>query len=295
MDITLKQLWHAATLAEAGTYSAAADRLHISQPALSRSIQALEARLGVRLFDRSHTGVEPTSLGRLVLERGRGLLTDAADLEREIRLAVGLDIGRLTVGVAPYPAEISVGNACARFVARHPGVALDVQSADWQVLTRRVLDGQLDLAIAELSIAREDERLVAEDLPHHTGFMFVRAGHPLADADAIDLASVLDYPVVSSSLPERLKRLGPTIRVDTVSLMRQIVIESDAVGIATRRQVVHQLDAGTIVPLPLDLPWLRTDYGFIRLARRTPSPAMLAFMELTREAERSLVESAAPP
>jgi DNA-binding transcriptional LysR family regulator len=289
--MSLKQLLHAVTLADAGSYGDAARALELTQPALSRSIQALEKRLGARLFDRGRSGVEPTDVGRLLLERGRALLAEASELEREVGLAIGLEIGTLRVGAAPYPAEISVGSACGQLLARHPNLELDVQVGDWQFLTQLILDGRLDVAVAELSVARDDERLITEDLPRHKGLMFVRAGHPLAGKTSPDLTEVLEYPLVSSSLPKRVRSLGPPVRVDTLPLMRRIVIESDAVGLATPGQISHDIEAGTIVRLGIDLPWLHTDYGLIRLRRRTPSPATLVFMELMRQVERQLAQT----
>lgn len=294
MAFQLKQLRHAVALADAGTYSAAAKNLHISQPALSRSIQALEQRTGVRLFDRTSSGVKPTAVGELVVQRGRVLLAGASDLEREISLTLGLGLGSLKIATGQYPAEISVGPACTRLVARHPGLELDVRLGDWQFVTRRVIDGRIDVGVAELTVARDDERLVTEALPQHRGHLVVRAGHPLAGKARIRLGDLLDYPLVTSSLPRRFQRLKTTVRVDSVSLMQSIIRGSDAVGMATTRDVAADSGPDRLVALDIDLPWLHTDYGFIRLRERTPSPAELAFMDIVREVEAELADAARP-
>jgi DNA-binding transcriptional LysR family regulator len=85
--IDLRHLRHALALAEHGNFARAADACHITQPALTRSIQSLEAALGVTLFDRRRGGVEPTAFGRLVLDHAAGLDMGSRELERELQLA----------------------------------------------------------------------------------------------------------------------------------------------------------------------------------------------------------------
>lgn len=288
MAFQLRQLQYAVTLADEGNFSAAARRLHLSQPALSRSIKSLEEMFGATLFDRGSAGVTPTAIGRIVVERGRALLAGAADVEREVKLAMGLEIGSLNVGAAPYPANISVGRACGLLLRDHPGLRLDVRVGDWSLLVQMVLEGQLDVAVAEISAATQDKLLETEALPRHHGFFICNPEHPLAHEPALSLAKVLEFPLVAPSLPERLSSLRGVHRVDTFLLVRDIVLSSDAVGMATASQAAPDEREGLLFRLPLQLPWLHTDYGFVRLKGRTPSPAALAFMAKVREVEAAL-------
>ena len=102
----------------------------MSQPALSRSIAGLEAALGIQLFNRTRQGVEPTAFGERLLARGSTLLTDAAELERELSLMQGLELGALRVGAGPYPAEVSVGPALARISMRYPRLRVELTTGD---------------------------------------------------------------------------------------------------------------------------------------------------------------------
>jgi DNA-binding transcriptional LysR family regulator len=288
MPVSLKQLQHAVALADAGTYSAAARELRISQPALTRSIQALEKQTGARLFDRTRARVGLTAVGELVVARARVIISSTADLEREVGMTLGLSAGSLKVGVAPYPAQISVAAACGRLVARYPDLELDVQAGNWQALTNRVLDGRIDVAVADLAEAREDERLTTESLPQHQGHLVVRDGHPLAGKAGLVFEDILEYPLVASPLPARLKALKASVRVDTFHLMQTILQSSDAVGLAAMEEVAPAPGAVPLVRLAVDLPSLVSDYGFIRLRGRTPSPAETAFMEFTRQVEAEI-------
>lgn len=85
--ISLRQLQHLLAVAEHRNFGRAADALHITQPALSRSIQVIEAIVGASLFDRSRAGIEPTDIGRLLIRHADLLNASARDLDREIRLA----------------------------------------------------------------------------------------------------------------------------------------------------------------------------------------------------------------
>ena len=172
--IDLKLLQHASTLARHRNYARAAEALDMSQPALSRSIAGLEKALGVRLFDRTRQGVAPTAFGERLLTRGGELLTNAAELERELKLMQGLDIGVLRVGAGPYPADMCVGPALARLTSRHPRLRVEVNTADWRTISREILSAQLDLAVIELSIAELDARLHTEALPRHSGMIYCR-------------------------------------------------------------------------------------------------------------------------
>ena len=295
MKIQLRHVQHAVALAEEGSYTAAAKRLHLSQPALSRSIQALEQLLGAVLFDRTAGAIVPTKIGAILVERGKGLLQDAASVEREVQLALGLELGSLVIGAGPYPANISVGKACGLLVRDNPGLMVDVRVGDWQTLVQAVLDDRLDLAVSETSIAGVDSRLDVEPLPRHYGHFICNPQHPLLGQTDVTLEQVQAFPIVSSSLPERCGPIATTIRVDTFRLLRDIVIHSHALGLATSSQTEADERAGLITRLPLELPWMHTQYGFVRLRGRTPSPAALAFMEKLREVEAALPRGRTKP
>ena len=118
--LDLRLLHQAITLASFRNYARAAQALHLTQPALSRSIAGLEQRLGEKLFNRTSRGVEPTAFGALLLARSQALLDGATNIEREFKLMRGLELGELRVGSGAYPAQMSVGKAIGRMLNRHP-------------------------------------------------------------------------------------------------------------------------------------------------------------------------------
>lgn len=105
--LKLQQLAHALALSRLGNFHRAAKALHLSQPALSRSIRSLEHSLGVSLFDRHGAQIKPTVYGEALLRRAERMLEQSDELERDIQLLEGLKAGGLAVGMGGFAAELS--------------------------------------------------------------------------------------------------------------------------------------------------------------------------------------------
>lgn len=305
MTLELRQLRYVLALDKHRNFARAAKAVGLTQPALSRSLQMLEKSLDARLFDRDRSRVEPTPIGERLLERARLLLTQARNIEQDLRQMAGLEVGLLRIGAGAYPADISVGAAIGRLVRRYPGLMADLTVTDWPELVRKVGAEELDLVVADTDVASRDDRLSVEALPQHRGSFFCRAGHPLLERGVPTLEEVRRYPFVAPALPKRLSALAARdslglraqlpadttasdIRVGSFPLAKRIVMESDAVGAAMPIQIADAVASGQLVVLDLDLPWLTTKYGIIRLANRTPSPAAEAFMEILRAVEAEI-------
>jgi DNA-binding transcriptional LysR family regulator len=303
--LDLKLLHQALILARHRNFARAAESLHLTQPALSRSIAGLEASLGERLFDRTRLGVETTAFGRMLLARAQPLLDDAANLERDFNLLRGLQPGELRVGAGAYPAELSVGRAAGLLMSRHPALRVELINSDPRRLVAEVLARGLDLAVVELSLADDNTGLAIEALPEHPGCFFCRAGHPLALLAEPTLQQVLDYPFVGTRMPRRvaegflqLAKVGridsvsgdylPPVKVDSVQLAKDVVAQSDAVGAAPLALLASELRAGRLIALPLRQDWMHTRYGFVYLRDRQLSPPAMAFMAEVRLVEASM-------
>lgn len=303
--LDLRLLHQALTLARHRNFARTAQALHITQPALSRSIAGLESTLGERLFDRTKRGVEPTSFGQMLLARARPLVDSAAELERDFKLMRGLHIGELRVGAGPYPVELSVSHAVGRLVARHPDLRVELTSSDLRSTIKAVLERQLDLAVIERSMVEDEPLLAVEALPEHAAFYFCRPGHPLVGETEPSLQRVFSFPFVGTRLPRRvaagflqMAKVGridpdtgdylPPVKVDTIAAAKDVVMKCDAVGVAPLAMLALEIRAGRLCTLPLRLDWMHTHYGFAYLRGRQLSPAALAFMAEVRGVEAEL-------
>lgn len=303
----LRQLAHAVALADLGHFGRAAEAVALSQPAFSRSIQALERRYGCILFERARGRAVPTAFGRVVVERGRSLLHDASELQREIGLLRGADTGELRVSVATYPAELSVPVALQRLLAAHPALTVRVRVRDWQDLLADVAGDAVDLGIGEISELGGDPRLETELVGSHRLPFICRSGHPLRRKRRATLADLVAYPFAGTAWPPRAARMlppppfaagiidaetgrfVPAINVDRPLSVRDLVRETDSLAYLPRALCEAELLAGTLAIVPVSMPWARLNYGFIWRRSRMRSPAAVAFSDAVRAAEADVV------
>jgi DNA-binding transcriptional LysR family regulator len=305
MDLDLRQLRHARAVADHASFAKAARAMHISQPALSRSIQQLERLVGSRLFERGAGRVELTDVGSMFLKQARELLSRAEDLGREVALVKGVGTGELRIGAGVYPAEMMVGEAIARLLRGVPDLRLQVVVANWSVLIGMVRKRELDLAVAETSAVAEDPELHVAPFALHQGYLLVRNGHPLLRAaKPPGLLDALAYPLVSTArLSPRLtapmlqavrRARGPSWReneplvsvaCESLPMMKRVVAGTDAIGVLTLGVAAAELRAGELAVLPIVEPWLHGRFGLIRLAHRSLPPAGETLVERLREVD----------
>lgn len=301
--ITQRRLRHLLMLVRHAHFGRAAAALNISQPALTKSIQALEAELGVTLLDRKRGAVTLTAFGELVVQRGKGLLNAEEDMLREITQLAGLEIGSLRVALGPYPSVISGYPALARLLARRPKISIAVHVAGWRDVARQVIAREVDLGLAELGGLPADDQLATTLVGQHRGRFFCRPGHPALKRGPVELAGLLEFPWVASRLPSRIAanlpqsvcRAGridalngdfvPAIEIDVPFALADLLAGSDALVLATLALMEQDLVAGSVALVPTAGIEIQAAYGFIYLKDRSLIPAALAYMEEIRAVE----------
>jgi DNA-binding transcriptional LysR family regulator len=143
----LRHLRYFVAVADAGSVSRAAERLHITQPALSRQIQDLEREFACRLFDRIGRRIALTRDGEDILERTRRLLADAEGLGERARALAGGEAGVLRIGATPQFMEAALPEVLTRYALTHPGIEVRLGEGGGRLLLRRVQQGELHLAV----------------------------------------------------------------------------------------------------------------------------------------------------
>lgn len=307
MDIDIRLIRQVLALAQQRNFARAAEQLHLSQPALSRSIARFEEVLGVALFDRTRQGVVPTDYGRIIIERGQDILRRSQELQREIDLMQGMAIGELSIVAGPFPHAISVGPALSCLLASHSGLRVRLANQSPRETVEKVLDGIADLGIADLREWNDDVRLQLEPLPQHYGFWVARADHPLAGRQGLELADVLAHPMICTVLPRQLAKIVgdfpsaghvdpdsglfyPAVSLEALALAPGIVATTSAILLTPISIVAQGLDFGELAILDLHLPWQKTAYGFVTRRGRTPSAVSLAFMNCIRAVEAQAMQ-----
>lgn len=191
--IESRRLRHFLAVFELGSIGQAADKLLLTQPALSKSLRGLEEELGVRLFDRTPVGVVATVFGEALAMHAKAIEAQLRSAEAAIGALRGTASGHVKVGVGPSVAPSLMPQATVALQQLHPGIELTVTEGLVDDLVPQLRRGQLDVAIgAWPKLADPDfstEVIVVDTLE-----VFVRAGHPLTLEGALPLTALLGYP-----------------------------------------------------------------------------------------------------
>ena len=281
----LRRWAHVVAVADCRSFVRAAERVHLSQPALTRSIQAAESELGLRLFDRRSNDVVPTAAGEFVVARARQLVFDSRCVERDVDLYRDRRLGDVAFGVGPFPAGTFLAPLLATLRREHPAIAVRVEIANWQLLVERLLHEDLEFFVADTRDLPADPLLQIAPLSPEPGGFYVRAGHPLPERKPVALQQLWSHGVGSVRLPEAVRSaLARLLRVDAAALtlalecddlqlLKATALASDLVLAAPHRAVATEIAEGTLRALVVaDLPPLFSLPGVVTLRGRTPSP-----------------------
>ncbi|MBB2920809.1 LysR family transcriptional regulator [Cupriavidus alkaliphilus] len=302
----LRQLHHFVTLVEQGSFARAAAALHLSQPALTRSIQALESDLGT-LIDRSYGKVRPTAAGMLALARARRMLREQRELRRDLQLLEDVEVGSIRAGFGPFAASFLLDPVLEALVRRYPRLRIDLETADTPAMRRSLEAEQLDVFVGESRSLAELAHLQIDRLPALETAFFVRSGHPLTRQRKVTLADLRAYPVAGTRLPPHIVRYfrqalheasggsgGPlpedepglmSVACNDMHALRALLLAVDAVALVPVAMMAEACAQRLAVALPMHPPTaLKAQYGIVTLAGRTPSPAMRVFAALVHEA-----------
>jgi len=266
--------------------SRAAELSNLSQPALTRSIQAAEAEFGLRLFDRGSTEVTPTPAGAFVLERARRLVFDNRCLKRDMDLYRDRRLGDTAFGVGPFPAATFLSELLVGLRESFAGICLRVEVGNWDRLSRHLRDEDIEFFVADTRDLPHDPGLLVRALRRETGSFYVRPGHPLAAQGTASLEQVWAFGVGSVRLPRsvratlaRLLNLPPgdalplALECDDVETLKRVALATDTVLAAPDASVAALVEQGVLVHLTLaGLPPLFSEMGVVTLRGRTPSP-----------------------
>lgn len=199
MDVHVRELRYFVAVADERGFTRAAERLFVSQPALSKQIRALEQQLRTRLFDRDRRSTTLTAAGRALLPHARAVVEAWDEAYRAVGDAVAADGAVLRVGFATSIGRGLLPAAQAAFIERQPGWTVRLTQVPWTDPTAGVADGSSDVALVWLPVA-ELEALPSEVLVTEPRWVALPAAHPLAQRSDVAFRDLLDEPFLA--LPE---------------------------------------------------------------------------------------------
>ena len=292
-------------LAETLNYRRTAERVHLSQPAVSGVIQRLEAGLGAPLFDRSTRAVALTAAGQVLRAQVRLLRQQVDTAAQAVRDVVELRAGRVRVAALPSLAASAVPAAFARFAALHPAVRLEMADALSGPAFDLVRAGQVDLALTAANPEYAD--LAYTPLLSDAFVLLLPASHPLAagatPASPLRWAEVAALPHISMPRPTSVRqyaeaallqcglRFEPRYEVEHLATINAMV--AAGLGVAALPELAALVArSAQVVQRPLVAPTLRRPIGLVTRQGASLSPAAQAMVALLREEVQRLVPGA---
>ncbi len=273
-------------VAEATSFSRAAEQLHLSQPAVSKRISSLERHLEATLFDRVGKRIYLTDAGNLLRPRAESLLTGIADTRRLLQNQHERIDGPLSLATSHHVGLHRLAPILKTFSRTHEAVHLDIRFEDSEAAHDLVRRASSELAVVTLN-PQGDSELFYEPLWDDPLCFIVAADHELAGCEGIDLDSLAEYPVILPGLGTYTGRIvAATFEARNVPLQPALstnFLETIAmlVGIGLGWSVLPASMVGEgLVRLQTDAPDLHRTLGCVLNPRRTLSNAARAFVEV---------------
>ena len=292
MDI--RQLKAFATISEARTFTAAAERLHITQAAISMQIRQLETEVGVRLFIRTPRRVVLTEAGEHLLDRAHAILREHDAALAELAELAGAERGRLRLGSASAMVSGDPLPAILRDLrGRHPQAEVSVATGTSESLVKQILAGELDMAFVSLPV--EARNVETESLSSDQLVAIASPRHNLAKQRVVSAFALAGEKLILGERGGNTRRLideffadaglKPTVAME---LSRQAAIkrmvEADmGVGIVPLRSVLEEVADGRLVRWWIEGARINWELGVARLSGGYTSPVCETFLRLCRE------------
>ena len=286
-------------VAESGSFSRAAEQLHLTQPAVSKRIAALESQIDARLFDRIGRRVGLTEAGRVLLPRARQILVMVDDSRRALSNLEGSVAGSLTLATSHHIGLHRLPPLLRRYTREHPEVRLDLHFLDSEEAYQGVLDGALEMAVVTLA-PHPDPQLLAVPVWIDRLCFVCAPDHPLARRGRLALAELCAFDAVLPGpltftrglIESRFAAAGLRLPVALSTNYLETLKMMTAIGLGWSL-LPERLVAGELHELAIDHPPIHRPLGSLVHRSRTLSNAARAMLEAL-EAAREPAAKAAP-
>ncbi|HEX4944297.1 MAG TPA: LysR family transcriptional regulator [Usitatibacteraceae bacterium] len=290
LNMSTRHLRAFLALAELRSFTRAANRCHLSQPAFSALVRSLEDSLGARLFDRDTRNVELTAEGRLLEEPARRLVADFEGLVTDIGDRVARRKGRVSVAALPSLAAGWLPGIFAEFRRANPGVDLALHDTLSDQCLDLVRAGRADFAIA--ATGPESPEWSTEVLCRDRFHLVCRRDHPLARKALLHVKDLAAYPFVhfsrASSVRQHLEaalhpqQMSTVLEVEHLTTVMGMVEEGVGITVVPAL-TLFEFERGSLMHRPLAVANLKRTIYIVRRADRSLSPAAQALYDLMIE------------
>jgi DNA-binding transcriptional LysR family regulator len=279
----------------------AARRLSLTQPTVTKALQDVESTLGVKLFERSNRGLEPTAYGEIFARHAKIVLAQLRHAAEELESLRAGYSGKVTVGTLLAASASILPDAIALLKKQRPGVAISVVVGTYDILMPSLLVGDLDMVLGRLPEEGRSHALVYEEFYAEPICVVTRRGHPLSRRRRLSLRDLADeawlLPLPETALRRQIERAFveagaqlPRNVIESVSILtnRALLRKSEFLGVMPYHVALDDVQQGLLAILPVKLKSLETPVGAILRAPGKLPPAASALLECLRLAGREV-------
>jgi LysR family transcriptional regulator, low CO2-responsive transcriptional regulator len=295
MAMEIRQLRSLLAIAETGTFTAAAQRLHVTQAAISMQIRQLEEELGVQLFVRAPKRVRLTDAGEALSTRARAILSEYEAAIAELSSLSTSNPQRLRIGTASTKVSTApLPSILQTLKAQHPHAEVTVVSGTSEKLIRQILAGDLDVAFVSLPVEAAD--IETEALDQDELVVIASPDHPLAKRRVVTAAMLADEKLILSESGGNTRRMieaffsqaraKPRIAMELgrQAAINRMVEQRLGVSIAPIGSVRDEIESGKLISRPIEGASLSWQLGLAHLRSAHESSIVKGFKALCREA-----------
>ena len=257
----LNQLRHVVAVANRGSLRSAARFLGISQPSITRSIQELEAELGLKLFERNRVGIVPTAAGIVFLRRAQAMEAEYERALHEMAQLKGDDTGSVSIGMSTAAQLAILPRIINPFRRRYPKIWISIAEGLFPEMEHDVRDGLIDIYVGPVLADISDGSLIVKKLFEHRRIVVARADHPLGNARSI--RELADASWITTQVMAESEREVRTVYAEAA------MPPPDIVGQAKSGMTIISMVAFTDLLCPLPESW-RPLLRHIPLIREVP-------------------------
>lgn len=293
MNLNHLAIFHA--VAACSSVSGGAQRLHISQSAVSKQLGEFERALGVTLFDRLPRGVRLTDAGQLLLGYANRLFAIETEAERALVDLKQLARGRLTIGASRTIGSYLLPPLLAKFRERHPAVELTLLVENTHVIERKLIAGEIDIGFTEGLVSSEllDYEVFARDelvliaAPKHPAV----ARAPLSPGDLAELPLLMHETgsgtraVTERALADKKLQVRPAMTLASGTAIKLVAAAGGGLAFLSRHTASAELKSGRLVAVPVKNLRIERPLYLVRLRHSAPGPTLKALLDILHEAQ----------
>jgi len=287
----IEQLEYIVEISETGSFSVAAENLHVTQSGISKSIGKLEEELGIKIFNRSRSGALPTEEGKTVIEKAYEVIIKLQEFRKTAKIQSSQALEDLKISVYPLLIE-SIFKSLSSFKEDNPHIQIEIKEAPSHIIIEKIKKKSVDIGLTYITKQIiEDEELDSEVLLNSKAKICVSKDSPLASKDYLTPQNLLNQSIILYDSKEMREEMHNFLKnygkmnvlcvTNNVNLIRQFVAEGLVISATSDIFLRNNpyISSGKIIPIDL-LQYSNTSIsiGWVRLKERTITKSTKTFL-----------------